>query len=211
MNHSTPALPVHHQPPKSTQNHVQWVSDAIQPSHSLSPPSPPALNLSQHQGLFQWISYLHQVAKVLEWVAISFSRGSSWPRDQTLVSCISGRHFNLWATREVQSWYKEPTHWKRPWCWERLRAGGEGGDREWDGWMASLTQWTWIWASSGSSWWTGKPGVLQSMGLQRVGHDWATELNKQIAQEMTPSRKGFSLLGLVHWREWHNWGVQKVP
>ena len=67
--------------------------------------------------------------------------------------------------------------WKRPWCWERLKAGGEGDDRRWDGWMVSLTQWTWVWENSGSWWWTGKPGVLQSMGLQRVGHDWATELN----------------------------------
>ena len=68
------------------------------------------------------------------------------------------------------------THWKRPWCWERLKAG-EGDDRRWDGWMASLTQWTWVWASFGSWWWTGKPGMLQSKGSQRVGHDWATELN----------------------------------
>ena len=65
---------------------------------------------------------------------------------------------------------------ERPWCWEKLRAGGEGDDREWDGWMASPTQWTWIWASSGSWWWTGKPGVMQSIGLQRVKHDWVTEL-----------------------------------
>ena len=68
------------------------------------------------------------------------------------------------------------THWKRPWCWERLKAGEED-NKGWDGWMASLTQCTLVWASSGSWWWTGKPGVLQSMGLQRVGHDWATELN----------------------------------
>ena len=66
---------------------------------------------------------------------------------------------------------------KRPWCWERLKAGGEGDNRRWDGWMASLTQWTWVWVSSGSWWWTGKPVMLQSMGSQRVGHDWATELN----------------------------------
>ena len=61
-------------------------------------------------------------------------------------------------------------------CWERLKAGEEdnGG---WDGWMASLTQWTWVWVSSGSWWWTGRPGMLQFMGSQRVGHDWATELN----------------------------------
>ena len=69
------------------------------------------------------------------------------------------------------------THLKRPWCWERLKAGGEGDDRGWDGWVASPTLWTWVWVSSGSWWWTGKPGVLQSVGSQRVGHDWATELN----------------------------------
>ena len=73
-----------------------------------------------------------------------------------------------------------PTLWppdlKRPWCWERLKAG-EGDNRGWDGWMALLTWWTWVWVNSGSWWWTGKPAVLQTMGLQRVGHDWATELN----------------------------------
>ena len=66
---------------------------------------------------------------------------------------------------------------ERPWCWERLKAGGEGDDRGWDGWLASLTLWAWVWASSGIWWWTGKPGELQSMGSQRVRHDWATELN----------------------------------
>ena len=71
----------------------------------------------------------------------------------------------------------ELTHWKRPWCWERLGAGGEGDDRGWDGWMASPTRWTWVWVNSGSWWWTGRPGVLWFMGSQRVRHDWATELN----------------------------------
>ena len=66
MNHSTPGLPVHHQLPESTQTHVHWVGDAIQPSHPLWSPSPPALNLSQHQGLFKWVSSSHQVAKVLQ-------------------------------------------------------------------------------------------------------------------------------------------------
>ena len=73
-------------------------------------------------------------------------------------------------------WCKELTHLKRPWCWDRLRAGGEGDDRGWDGWTASLTQWTWVWASSGSWWWTGKSGVLQSMGSQRDRHDRVPEL-----------------------------------
>ena len=85
-------------------------------------------------------------------------------------------------------WSEELTHWQRPWCWERLKAEGEGDDRGWlkvgegddrgwDGWMALLTKWTWVSVSSGSWWWTGRPGVLQSMGLQRVGYNWATELN----------------------------------
>jgi len=67
---------------------------------------------------------------------------------------------------------------KRPWFWERLR-GGEGDNRGWDGWMASPTQWTRVWVNTGSWWWTGRPGVLQSVGSQRVAHDWATgtELN----------------------------------
>ena len=74
--------------------------------------------------------------------------------------------------------FEELTHLKRPWCWERLKAGGEGDDRRWDGWMASPTWWTWVWVSSGNSWWTGKPGVLQSMRSQSQTQlsDW-TELN----------------------------------
>ena len=77
----------------------------------------------------------------------------------------------------LATWCEELTHLKRPWCWERLRAWGEGDDRGWDGWMASLTQWTWVWVDSRSWWWTGRPGVLWFMGLQRVRQDWATELN----------------------------------
>ena len=65
---------------------------------------------------------------------------------------------------------EELTHWKRPWWWEGLGAGGEGDERGWDGWMASPTRWTWVWLS-GSWWWTGRPGVLQFMGSQRVRHE----------------------------------------
>ena len=82
-----------------------------------------------------------------------------------------------WNSNTLAAWCEELTHLKRPWCWERLKAGGEGNNRGWDGWMASPTQWTRVWVNSGSWWWTGKPGVLQSTGSQRVGHDWATELN----------------------------------
>ena len=67
---------------------------------------------------------------------------------------------------------KELTHWKRLWCWEGLGGGGEGDDRGWDGWMASSTRWTWVWVNSGNWWWTGRPGVLQFMGSQRVGCNW---------------------------------------
>ena len=82
-----------------------------------------------------------------------------------------------WNSDILATWYEELTHLKRPWYWERLNVGGEGDDRRWDGWMASLTQWAWVWVNSGSWWWTGRPGVLQSTWSQRVGHDWAAELN----------------------------------
>ena len=84
-----------------------------------------------------------------------------------------------WSSNTLATWCEELTRWKRPWCWERLKAG-EGGNRGWDCWMASLTQWTWVWVSSRRLWRTGKTGKLQSMGSQRVGHDSVTEqqLNK---------------------------------
>ena len=99
-----------------------------------------------------------------------------------------------WSFNTLATWYKELTHWNRPWCRERLRAGGEGDDRRWDHWMASPNRWTWVWASSRSWWWTGKPGVLWFMVSQRVRHDWATELNWTDAS-------------LKQWRSWvpKNW------
>ena len=75
----------------------------------------------------------------------------------------------LWPPH-AKSWLTE-----RPWCWQRMKMGGEGDNRGRDGWVASLTPWTWVWVNSGSWWWTGKPGVQQSMGSQRVRHDWTTE------------------------------------
>ena len=74
---------------------------------------------------------------------------------------------------------------KRPSCWEWLKAIGEGDSRGWDGWMASQTQWTWVWVSFGTWWWTGKPGVLQSMGSQRVGHDWELNWTDEVLSVMT--------------------------
>ena len=82
-----------------------------------------------------------------------------------------------WNSSTLATSCEELTHWKRLWCWEGLRAGGEGDDRGWDSWMASPTQWTWVWVNSRSWWWTGRPGVLQFTGLQRVRHNWATKLN----------------------------------
>ena len=76
----------------------------------------------------------------------------------------------------LATWCEELTHLKRPWCWERLKAG-QGANRGCDGWMASSTRWTWVWVDSGSWWWTGRPGMLRFMGSQRVRHNWATELN----------------------------------
>ena len=82
---------------------------------------------------------------------------------------------NTWAT-----WCEELTHLKRSWCWERLKARGEEDGRGWDVWMASPPRWTWVWVNSGSWWWTWRPGMLQSMGWQRAGHYWVTELNWRI-------------------------------
>ena len=88
---------------------------------------------------------------------------------------------------------EELTHLKRSWCWGRLKVVGEGDHREWDGWIASLTQWTGIWLNSGSWWLTGRPGVLQSMGLQRVGHDWAIELTELLIIEFCCVSSGLYL------------------
>ena len=93
-----------------------------------------------------------------------------------------------WNSNTLATWCKELTHLKRPWCWERLRAG-RGNARGWDGWMASPTQWTWVWVDSGSWWWTGRPGMLCFMVSQRVGHDGATELNWEHLMELKSTWK----------------------
>ena len=90
-------------------------------------------------------------------------------------------------------------------CWEGLGAGGEGDGRGWDGWMASLTPWTWVWVNSGSWWWTGRPGVLRFMGSQRVGHDWATDLIwsdlKQHIMEKAMAPNSSTLAWRIPWTE----------
>ena len=123
-----------------------------------------------------------------------------------LQSMGSQRVRHDWATT-LATWCEEPTHWKRPWCWEKLKAGPEGVDRGRDSWMASLNQWTWAWASSGRRWRTGKPGMLQSLGLQRVGHDWVTKQQRALTIFMhvdTTSKNPEACLNSSHWMEIKN-------
>ena len=104
------------------------------------------------------------------------STSPSWRRS------VLGVHWKDWCwswnSNTLPTSCKELTHWKRPWCWDGLGAGGEGDDRGWDSWMASLTQWAWVWVNSRSLWWTGRPGILWLMGSQSWTRlsDW-TELN----------------------------------
>ena len=156
MECSAPGLLVHQQLQEFTQTQVHWVCDAIQPSHPRSSPSPPAFNLSQHQGLFRWVISSHQVAKVLEfqlqyqWTWESFGLQGD-PTCQSWRKSVLNIHWKdwCWNSNTLVTRCKEPTYWKRLWCWDRFRAGGEGDDRGWDGWMASSTQWTWVWGNSG--------------------------------------------------------------
>ena len=113
----------------------------------------------------------------------------------------------------LATWWEGLTHWKRPWCWERLKAGGEGDERGWDDRMASPTLWTWVWASSRCWWWTGKPGTLQSMGSQngiRLSH-WTELLHcGQILYCLSHQgsliyvRGRFPLIALVFYWQWFN-------
>ena len=131
-----------------------------------------------------------------------------------------------WNSNTLATWCKELTHLKRPWCWERVRAEGEGDDRGWDGWKASLTQWICIWVNSGSWWWTGRPGMLHLMGLQRVGHGWATELrvtwtlvqedilgkgmathSSVLAWTIPLTEEPGSLQSMGSWRVGHDWAT----
>ena len=73
-----------------------------------------------------------------------------------------------WNSNTLATWWEELIHWKRPWCWERLSMGGEGDNRGWDGWMASPTQWAWVWVNSGSWWWTGRPSCCDSRGRKEL-------------------------------------------
>ena len=151
-----------------------------------------------------WYTVVHGVAKswtwLSDWTELTEYKPSSF-NSNFWMSSISGLLCQVWITMGLisvkwdQSWVfigrtdakaETPILWPLMWRADSLEktlmlggvgAGGEGDDRGWDGWMASPTRWTWVWVNSGSWWWTGRPGVLQFMGSQRVGHDWATELN----------------------------------
>ena len=101
------------------------------------------------------------------WESLGLQGDPPTPSWRTLVLNIHWKDWCWnWSSNTLATWFEELTHLKRPWCWEKLKVGGEGDDRGWDGWMASLTQWTWVWANSRWQWRTGKPDVLQSMGSQ---------------------------------------------
>ena len=105
-----------------------------------------------------------------------------------------------WNPDTLATCWKELTHWKRPWCWERLKAGEEEDDRGWDGWMTSLSKWTWVCINSRNLSWTGRPGVLWSMGSQRLGHDWATELNWMFCRILQWNYLGLKIYLLGIWK-----------
>ena len=94
---------------------------------------------------------------------------------------------------------------------EGLGAGGEGDDREWDGWMVSPTRWTWVWVNSGSWWWTGRPGVLRFMGSKRVGHDWVTEVTDWLIQVTELVVVGALILNLCWLESPHSWQPHWTP
>ena len=120
------------------------------------------------------------------------------PLDSKEIKSVSPKGNQFWILERLMPKLKlqhfgplmgraDSSHWKRSWCWERLKAGGEGDKRGWDGWMASPTRWTWVWVNSGRWWRTGKPDVLQSMGSQRVTHDWTTEQQQSKLTEKASS------------------------
>ena len=139
------------------------------------------------------------------------SSGSPWTARRSYLSIVKeiSPEYSLeelmlkLKLQSLATWCKEVTHRKRSWCWERLNTGGEGDDRGWDDWMASPTQWTWVWVSSGSWWWTEKPGVLQSTGLQRVRHNWA------ILLKLTNVRDSLSISS-VRFEMWIYWNIQML-
>ena len=156
----------------------QWCHLAISSSvipFSSCPQSLPASESSPMSQLFTWGGQSTGVSALASFLPKNTQGWSplEWTGWISLQSKGLARVFSkLRGLKKEQSFYYDLL-----WMWERLKAGGERDNRGWDGWMASLTQWTRVWVNSGSWWWTGRPGMLQSMGSQRVGHGWVTEVN----------------------------------
>ena len=182
MDCSIPGFPVLHCLLEFAQSHVHWYHPTISYSFSLLllPSIFPSISVFSSESAVpvRWLKY---------W-SFSFSFSPSNEYSELIsfrIDCFVYDILpiiNLYLTLVIVAllpWLdlEEFTHWKRLWCWEGLGAGGKGDDGGWDGWMASPTRWTWVWVNSRRWWWTGRPGVLQFTGLQRVRHDWATELN----------------------------------
>ena len=140
------------------------------------------------------------------WESLGLQEGPTSPSERKSVLNIHWKDWCWsWNSNTLATWCEELTHWKRPWCWERLKAGGEGADRGWDSWMASPTWWTWDWACARSWWGTGKPGVLQSMESQTVRHDWATEFNWET------ELGSYCSVGLIQFHgELWSWNIPRV-
>ena len=118
-------------------------------------------------GLSNWTELNWSISKAIcsGWIVFS-TKLTHWKHNSQYAGIWEEiQLLDLNEVTRMATWCQELTHWKRPWCWERLKAGGEGNNRESDGWIASPTQWPWVWASSRSWYWTGKSGFLQSMGL----------------------------------------------
>ena len=131
------------------------------------------IQVSQEAGKMVWYSHLFK--NFPQFVVSTQSRIARRSSQSILKEISPGVHWKDWCwswnSNTLATSCEELTHWKRPWCWEGLGAGGEGDDRGWDGWMASPTQWTWVWVNSRSLWWTGRPVMLRFMGSQRVGQN----------------------------------------
>ena len=136
-----------------------WQADSLPLSYLGSPKS-----LVKTANYFMYHS-VQRAIRILTKAINTLTRVKSGTTSITVNQCWS------WKSNTLAIGCEELTHLKRPWCWERLQAGGEGDNGGWDGWMASPTQWTWVWVNFRSWWWTGSPGMLPSMGLQRVGYN----------------------------------------
>ena len=181
MNCSTPGFPVLHYLLEFAQIHVHWVSNAIEPSHPPLSPSPPTFNLSQHQGFFQGVSSLHQVwCELWCWRRLLRVPWTAKIFHQSFLKEICPEYSLEGLMLKLKLQYFGYLMWRTDSLEKTLMLrkieGGRRRRRQRMRWLDGITDsMEMSWASSGSWWWTGKPGVLQSMGSQRVGHDWATK------------------------------------